>query len=133
MVYKGSSETETGTEKLVTTMVEENYLEKAEKSKYRRNLHFIQIEHWGSIIPAAKQKQRYTSKDISILPSDKWVSHPEMAVKLCSLAAEVERKKDVYSTKLDRMTAKMVKQSPLKVLGSLPVVTDPSKLAIVAF
>eukprot|EP00957_Ditylum_brightwellii_P204730 15340585-Ditylum_brightwellii.AAC.1 len=61
-------------------------------------------------------------------PSDKWESHPEMAVKLYSLAAEAERflgryrqmeiyccevlaqksisilqKKDVYLAKLDRM------------------------------
>eukprot|EP00957_Ditylum_brightwellii_P096407 7341868-Ditylum_brightwellii.AAC.1 len=39
----------------------------------------------------------YASKGISMLPSDKWDSHPQMAVKLYSLAAEAERVLGCYS------------------------------------
>eukprot|EP00957_Ditylum_brightwellii_P202575 15330770-Ditylum_brightwellii.AAC.1 len=151
-------------------------------------------------ISAFDNCSNYASKGISMLPSDKWVSHPDMTVKLYSLAAEVEmvlgrhsqmeiyckevlsqksisilQKKDLYLAKLDRManaelryddasclcltvlkelgcrfprggvmglmkavvsvrtTVKMVKQTPTEVLDSLPVVTDPSKLATVVF
>eukprot|EP00957_Ditylum_brightwellii_P173837 13234342-Ditylum_brightwellii.AAC.1 len=35
MIYEDSSEAETGTEELLMTMVEENYLENHEKTKYR--------------------------------------------------------------------------------------------------
>eukprot|EP00957_Ditylum_brightwellii_P177555 13524467-Ditylum_brightwellii.AAC.1 len=70
----------------------------------------------------------YASQGISILPSDKWDSHSEMAFKFYSLATEAERvlghysqmeiycsevlaqksililqKKDTYLAKLDRM------------------------------
>ena len=70
----------------------------------------------------------YASKGISLLPSDKWDSYPDLAVKLYSLAAETEgflgrhsqmeiycrevlvqksistlQKKNVYIAKLDRM------------------------------
>eukprot|EP00957_Ditylum_brightwellii_P148159 11280670-Ditylum_brightwellii.AAC.1 len=135
-----------------------------------------------------------------MLPSDKWNSHPDLAVKLYSLAAATEgflerhsqmeiycrevlvqksistlQKKNVYLAKLDRManaelwyddaihlcltvlnklgcrfprggviglmkavvsvrtTVKMVKQTPMEVLDSLSVATDPSKLAIMLF
>eukprot|EP00957_Ditylum_brightwellii_P021421 1616034-Ditylum_brightwellii.AAC.1 len=126
----------------------------------------------------------YATKGISMLPSNKWASHLEMAVKLYSLAAEADgflgqhsqmkmycskvlaqkiittlQKKDVYVIKLDRManvellydgaihlcframglmkavvstcrTAKMLKETPTEMLDSLPVITDPSILAV---